>query len=80
MTVPTTSQVRNNFALGIALVDVWATVEDKVMVAGAQDVDWPVPGLREDYKAEFDAWFEQVKRIAYYDGFHAGELHAYGDD
>lgn len=77
MTVPTTSQVRNNFALGIALVDVWATVEDKVMVAGAQDVDWPVPGLREDYKAEFDAWLAQVKRIAYNQGYGAAVAELY---
>lgn len=45
--VPTTEQVRNNMALA---------ADDEEMQRAARDVDWPLPGLRDGCKRQFDLW------------------------
>lgn len=45
---PTTEQVRNNMALGVA----FATFCEPA----ARDIDWPVVGFRPAAKADFDRW------------------------
>lgn len=72
LAVPTTEQVRNNHALGVALATI--SVDDPELLAGVRDVNWPVPGLRDAYKAQFDVWLEQVKQ----DAWDAGAKYAIG--
>lgn len=54
--VPTTEQVRNNMAFGAACAFVALRKPDDDLAAAMRDIDWPMPGLRVQIKAEFDQW------------------------
>lgn len=58
---PTTAEVRNNTALGVALAALALHERDAELTENIQDVNWPYPDLRENTKVRFDEWLRQER-------------------